>query len=88
MTALSLTSALKDDILVVGLAQGTPARKGAKASLVIESGELALDTKSLEDILTDLGATGKADEVIKIPGNSVRLLVFTGLGKLSQQYGP
>jgi len=86
MTALSLTSALKDDILVVGLAQGTPTRKGAKASLVIESGELALDTKTLEDILTDLGATGKADEVIKIPGNTVRLLVFTGLGKSSQQY--
>ena len=47
MTALSLTSTLKDEILVVGLAQGAPARKGAKASLVIESGDLALDTKSL-----------------------------------------
>jgi leucyl aminopeptidase len=87
MTALSLTSTLKDDILVVGLAQGAPARKGAKASLVIESGDLALDTKSLEEILIDLGATGKADEVIKIPGNSVRLLVFTGLGKASTSYG-
>lgn len=87
MTALSLTSTLKDDILVVGLAQGAPARKGARASLVIESGDLALDTKSLEEILVDLGATGKADEVIKIPGNSVRLLVFTGLGKASTSYG-
>ena len=86
MTALSLTSTLKDDILVVGLAQGTPARKGAKAALVIESGDLALDTKSLEEILFDLGATGKADEVIKIPGNSVRLLIFTGLGKASTSY--
>ena len=79
MTALSLTSALKDDILVVGLAQGPAQRKGGKPSLIIESGDLALDTKSLEEILVDLGATGKADEVIKIPGNSVRLLVFTGL---------
>ena len=87
MTALSLTSTLKDDILVVGLAQGASARKGAKAALVIESGDLALDTKSLEEILIDLGATGKADEVIKIPGNSVRLLVFTGLGKASTNYG-
>lgn len=87
MTALSLTSTLKDEILVVGLAQGAPARKGAKVSLVIESGDLALDTKSLEEILIDLGATGKADEVIKIPGNSVRLLVFTGLGKASASYG-
>jgi leucyl aminopeptidase len=87
MTALSLTSAHKDDILVVGLAQGIPARKGAKASLVIESGDLALDIKSLEEILADLGATGKADEVIKIPGNTVRLLVFTGLGAASKDYG-
>ena len=87
MTALSLTSTLKDDILVVGLAQGASARKGAKAALVIESGDLALDTKSLEEILIDLGATGKADEVIKIPGNSVRLLVFTGLGNASTNYG-
>jgi leucyl aminopeptidase len=87
MTALSLTSELKDDILVVGLAQGAPARKGAKASLVIESGDLALDTKSLEEFLSDMGATGKADEVIKIPGNSVRLLVFTGLGRASQSSG-
>lgn len=87
MNALSLTSTLKDEILVVGLAQGAPARKGAKASLVIESGDLALDTKSLEESLVDLGATGRADEVIKIPGNSVRLLVFTGLGKASTNYG-
>lgn len=87
INALSLTSTLKDEILVVGLAQGAPARKGAKASLVIESGDLALDTKSLEESLVDLGATGRADEVIKIPGNSVRLLVFTGLGKASTNYG-
>ena len=86
-TALSLTSTLKDDILVVGLAQGAPAGKGKKASLVIESGDLALDAKTLEDVLVDLGATGKADEVIKIPGNSVRLLVFTGLGRASHSYG-
>ena len=36
MTTLSLTSSLKDDILVVGLAQGPAARKGGKPSLVIE----------------------------------------------------
>jgi leucyl aminopeptidase len=87
MTTLSLTSSLKDDILVVGLAQGPAAGKGGKPSLVIESGDVALDVKSLEEILTDMGATGKADEVIKIPGNSVRLLVFTGLGKATPQYG-
>ena len=61
--------------------------KGGKPTLIIESGDLALDTKSLEEILGDMGATGKSDEVIKIPGNSVRLLVFTGLGKASSHYG-
>jgi leucyl aminopeptidase len=30
-----------------------------------------------------MGATGKADEVVKLPGSHVRLLVFTGLGKSS-----
>ena len=55
--------------------------------LVIESGDLLLDAKGLEEILGDMGATGKSDEVIKIPGNSVRLLVFTGLGKASSHYG-
>ena len=61
MTTLSLTSSLKDDILVVGLAQGPAARKGGKPSLVIESGDLALDAKSLEEILTDMGlCCGKA----------------------------
>ena len=87
MTALSLTSSLKDDILVVGLAQGPAQRKGGKPTLIIESGDLAIDAKSLEEILGDMGATGKADEVIKIPGNSIRLLVFTGLGKASSSYG-
>ena len=87
MTALSLTSSLQDDILVVGLAHSPSQRKGGKPTLIIESGDLALDAKSLEEILGDMGATGKADEVIKIPGNSVRLLVFTGLGKASSTYG-
>jgi hypothetical protein len=77
MTALSLTSALKDDILVVGLAQGPAQRKGGKPTLIIESGDLALDAKSLEEILGDVGATGKTDEVIKIPGNSVRQVMAT-----------
>jgi leucyl aminopeptidase len=31
--------------------------------------------------LSDLGATGKPDEVIKIPGTSTKLIVFTGLGE-------
>ncbi|MCX6444336.1 MAG: leucyl aminopeptidase [Actinobacteria bacterium] len=82
MTTIRLSDGIvKDDVLVVGLAS-----KSAKGSLQIESGDLALDTKSLLQTLSDLGATGKADEVIKIPGNSTRLLVFTGLGKSSSKY--
>ena len=48
MTALSLTSSLKDDILVVGLAHSPSQRKGGKPMLVIESGDLLLDAKGRE----------------------------------------
>ena len=82
MTTIRLSDGIvKDDVLVVGLAS-----KSAKGSLQIESGDLALDTKSLLETLSDLGATGKADEIIKVPGTSTRLLVFTGLGKSSAKY--
>lgn len=69
-------------ILVVGLAY----EDGKKPSLVIESGDLVLDTKPLLDSLNTMGATGKADEVIKIPGAGFKLLVFAGLGKVSRKY--
>jgi leucyl aminopeptidase len=72
--------AVTEEILVVGLSQ-----KNGKA-LVIESGEIALDTKALLSALTDVGATGKSDEVIKFPGTTTRLLVFTGLGKHQRNY--
>jgi leucyl aminopeptidase len=82
MTTIRLSDGIvKDDVLVVGLAT-----KSAKGALQIESGDMELDTKSLLQTLSDLGATGKADEVIKIPGSSTRLLVFTGLGKSSSKY--
>ena len=72
---------IKDDVLVVGVSI-----KSGKGALQIESGDLALDTKSLIATLNDLGATGKSDEVIRIPGTSTRLLVFTGLGKAQSTY--
>ena len=81
MTTLYLSDGIiKDEVLVVGLSHKKSMRDG-KASLEIESGEIALDTKKLLSILTDMGATGKSDEVIKIPGITTRLLVFTGLGE-------
>ncbi len=72
---------VKDDVLVLGLSV-----KSAKGSLAIESGDLAIDTKALLASLHDLGATGKEDEIIRIPGTTTRLLVFTGLGKHQTSY--
>ena len=81
MTALRLSDGIiKDEILVVGLSY-KKSLKDSKATLVIESGDIALDSKKLLQSLADMGATGKCDEVIKIPGITTRLLVFTGLGE-------
>ncbi len=77
MTTIHLTDGIiKDEILVVGLSY-----KKGKNSLSIESGDVALDSKKILPLLADLSATGKADEVLKIPGTTTRLLVFTGLGE-------
>lgn len=88
MTTIRLSDGIvKDDVLVVGLAsKNSKSSKAGATSLQIESGDLALDTKVLMQALADLGATGKADEVIKVPGTSTRLIVFTGLGNASPSY--
>jgi leucyl aminopeptidase len=72
---------VKDEVLVLGLAS-----TNSKGGLAIESGDMNIDTKKILAQLTDVGATGKADEVIKIPGTLVRLMVFTGLGEKSATY--
>ena len=75
MTSISATeNGVTDDVLVVGLSCDS-AKK-----LRIHSGSIKLDEKELISALTDLGATGSYDEVVKIPGTSTKLLVFTGLG--------
>lgn len=86
MTSIRISDGIvKDEILVVGLANKST--KGSKSTaLSIESGDLALDNKALLATLQDLGATGKAEEIIKLPGNSTRLIVFTGLGKALPTY--
>jgi leucyl aminopeptidase len=82
MTTIHLTDGIiKDEILVVGLSH-----KKGKNSLSIESGDIALDSKKILPLLADLGATGKADEVIKVPGTTTRLLVFTGLGEQKAKF--
>ena len=82
MSTLKISDGVvKDEILVLGLASTNP-----KGGLAIEAGDMALDTKTILAQLADMGATGKTDEVVKLPGSHVRLLVFTGLGKKSSTY--
>lgn len=61
------------DILVVGLVS-----KAGKVSVATSLS--TLDIKKLQQLVDDIGATGKADEVIKIPFSSPKLVVTTGLG--------
>ena len=82
MTTLKVSDGLvKDDVLVVGLVS-----TNTKGAIAIESGDLALDTKSLVASLVEMGATGKADEITKIPGGPARLIIFTGLGAKTKTY--
>ena len=82
MSTLKISDGVvKDEVLVLGLTS-----TNSKGGLAIETGEMAIDTKTVLAQLNDMGATGKADEVIKVPGTHVRLLVFTGLGSKSAQY--
>ena len=82
MSTLKISDGVvKDEVLVLGLASSN-----SKGGLAIEAGDMALDTKTILAQLSDMGATGKADEVVKLPGSHVRLLVFTGLGKKSSTY--
>ena len=88
MTTIRLSDGIvKDDVFVVGLAfKAGKATKSNSPSLQIEAGDLAIDTKGLMQALVDLGATGKSDEVIKVPHSTARLVVFTGLGKSATTY--
>jgi leucyl aminopeptidase len=88
MATLKSSEKQSAEILVIGLAKKS-------GSLTIESGNssltsTSLSTKSLLATLQDLGATGKADEVIKIPLNtplgSLRMIVVTGLGESQKDY--
>lgn len=71
----------KADALVVGLA------KREDGTLVLEPGTARIDEDDLLTALADLGATGRADEVIKLPGTTTRLLVLTGLGRFQGRAG-
>jgi leucyl aminopeptidase len=79
MSVISISSKtlqlIKPDALVIGLARRDD------GTLALEPGIAQLDEAALLASLGDLGATGRADEVIKVPGTTTRLLVITGLGR-------
>ena len=81
MVKVKLTTKLDSDVLVVGLG-------ALNKKLQIESGTAQVDSTALLSILNAMGATGKNDEVIKLPGKSSKLIVFTGLGKIESNYNP
>jgi leucyl aminopeptidase len=82
MSTLKISDGVvKDEVLVLGLVS-----TNSKGGIAIEAGDMALDTKTILAQLVDMGATGKADEITKLPGSNVRLMVFTGLGKKSATY--
>ena len=82
MSTLKISDGVvKDEVLVLGLAS-----TNSKGGIAIEAGDMAIDTKTILSQLADMGATGKADEITKLPGSHVRLIVFTGLGKKSATY--
>jgi hypothetical protein len=60
MKALKLASTMATPYAVIGLST-----KDGK--LKIESGAVTLNEKALLEILKNLGATGKSDEVVKVP---------------------
>lgn len=83
MSTLKLTDgAVTDGVLVLGLSFNP----NKDSALSIESGNLTIDSRSLLGQLKDLGATGKFDEVIKIPGTRTKLILFTGLGVTQKEY--
>ena len=81
MLKIKLTERADSEILVVGL--GLIGKK-----LQIESTGAQIDTAALLTTLTNMGASGEVDEVIKLPSKSNKLIVFTGLGKIESNFSP
>jgi len=77
--SIKLSKEISTGFLVVGLS-----KSGGK--LQIESGLAKLDEKKLLTILINLGATGKADEIVKVPNSKPETIIFTGLGEKVKQY--
>ncbi len=84
MATLKTSPHISGDVLVLGLSA-----KAGKLTIhpnVEQIAPLAGDTRKLLAILSDLGATGKADEVIKVSFSAPRLILFTGFGTTAATY--
>jgi leucyl aminopeptidase len=81
MKALKLASTLATPYAVIGLS-------ATAGKLKIESGAVTVNEKALLEILKNLGATGKSNEVIKVPYSKPQTIYFTGLGETSKSYDP
>ena len=81
MKALKLASTLATPYAVIGLS-------ATAGKLKIESGAITVNEKALLDILKNLGATGKSNEIIKVPYSNPQTIYFTGLGETSKSYDP
>ena len=73
-------SSVIDDVLVIGFSKSSGGSKKSP-QFNLHSGDLKVDVSSLLEALDDLGASGAADEVIKLPGRASKLIVLTGLGQ-------
>ncbi len=65
---------ISGDVLVLGL------KRDEKKQLTILSSGIRFDSASILAALNEMGATGALDEVTKLPGDSTKLIVLTGLG--------
>ena len=81
MKALKLASTLATPYAVIGLS-------ATAGKLKIESGAVTVNEKALIEILKNLGATGKSNEIIKVPYSKPQTIYFTGLGETSKSYDP
>lgn len=69
------------DILVLGFSRDKKSKKFS-----IHSGDLKFDSTGISEALEDIGATAAADEVIKLPGSTTKLVVLTGLGPTQNDF--
>ena len=79
-TIRATDSSVIEDVLVIGFSK-TPKSSQGKPQFKLHGGDLKVDEAPLLEALNDLGATGGADEVIKLPGRSSKLIVLSGLGE-------